>query len=176
MIYLLRHCKATGQDDTAELTSEGLAAAKNIVPVLSELNIQEIHCSTMTRAIETVRPFANEYNLSINVTEVLKERILSNNPLEDWKKVLEASFLDFDYKLENAESSNEALDRILNLVNNLDHDKQHLIVSHGNLLSLLINKFDKQFGFVKSLNMKNPDLYQLDLINQSVKQITMQLA
>lgn len=171
MIYLLRHCKAIGQDDAAKLTSEGLEAAKNIVPVLGELNIQEIHCSTMTRAIETVRPFANEYNLSINVTEVLKERILSNNPLDDWKKVLEASFLDFDYKLENAESSYEALDRILNLVNNLDHDKKHLIVSHGNLLSLLINKFDKQFGFVESLNMKNPDLYQLDLINQTVKQV-----
>ncbi len=171
MIYLLRHCKATGQEYNAKLTSEGKESSIKLIPILSKLNIHEIHCSPMTRAIDTVSPFAEKNNIHINTTEVLQERILSLDAIPDWKSHLEKTFLDFDYKLENAESSNEALKRIFTFVKSLDNDKNHLIVSHGNLLTLLINKYDKNFGFIESLKIRNPDLFKLDLINEKIEHL-----
>lgn len=171
MIYLLRHCKATGQEYNAKLTSEGKESSIKLIPILSKLNINEIHCSPMTRAIDTVIPFAEKNKIHINTTEVLQERILSFDVIPDWKSHLEKTFLDFDYKLEMAESSNDALKRIFTFVKSLENDKNHLIVSHGNLLSLLINKYDKKFGFMESLKMENSDLFKLDLINEKVEHL-----
>jgi len=171
MIYLLRHCKATGQEYNAKITSEGKESSIKLIPILSKLNINEIHCSPMTRAIDTVIPFAEKNKIHINTTEVLQERILSFDVIPDWKSHLEKTFLDFDYKLEMAESSNDALKRIFTFVKSLENDKNHLIVSHGNLLSLLINKYDKKFGFMESLKMENPDLFKLDLINEKVEHL-----
>lgn len=39
MIYVLRHCKATGQDFDAALTIDGIKVAQQLVPVLAKLNI-----------------------------------------------------------------------------------------------------------------------------------------
>lgn len=161
MIYLLRHCKTTGQAFDAHLTEDGTKMAKAIIPKLAELDIDKIHSSPMVRAVETIQPFSVNNNINIQLHDELKERILSEIPLEDWKSELQKTFLDFEYKINGGESSKEALLRILDVVNQLDAGKNHIIVSHGNLLSLLINHYDPSFGFEESLKMKNPALYKL---------------
>ncbi|MEX6013252.1 histidine phosphatase family protein, partial [Mammaliicoccus sciuri] len=105
----------------------------------------------MLRAVGTIQPFSAINNINIQLHDELQERTLSQIPLEDWKSELQKTLLDFEYKINGGESSKEALLRILNVVNQLDETKNHIIVSHGNLLCLLINYYDSSFGFGDSL-------------------------
>lgn len=162
MIYLLRHCKASSQEFDAHLTEDGKREAKKLVRLLKTLDIEMIYSSPMIRAIETVEPFAAEETIEVNLADDLQERVLSENPLDDWKDVLQKSFLDFDFKIGDAESSYAAQNRILDFIDQLNKNKNYLLVSHGNLISLLIHFYDNQFGFNESMNMKNPDLYELN--------------
>ncbi|WP_426401768.1 hypothetical protein [Mammaliicoccus lentus] len=41
MIYILRHCKAIGQDKHANLTEDGQLCAEQLVQVLANLNIDQ---------------------------------------------------------------------------------------------------------------------------------------
>lgn len=42
-----------------------------------------------------------------------------------------------------------------------------IIVTHGNLMALLLNHYNKKFGFNEWVNLSNPDVYRLTLnINQ----------
>ena len=57
-IYLIRHCKATGQEPSAELTNEGKEKALELIPLLYKLNIDHIISSPYKRAIQTITPFS----------------------------------------------------------------------------------------------------------------------
>lgn len=55
MIYILRHCKAIGQDKHANLTEDGQLCAEQLVQVLANLNIDQIYISNMKRTYETIK-------------------------------------------------------------------------------------------------------------------------
>ncbi|WP_164668816.1 histidine phosphatase family protein [Virgibacillus doumboii] len=167
-IYLLRHCSANGQHIDSPLTSEGIRQAQLLNTFFTEKDIvaDRIISSPYLRAIESIKPYAEENNLEINVDNRLKERILSEYPIDDWIEVLEQSFSDFDFSLPGGESGNDAIKRGKSVIDNIFSDESAtnvIMVSHGNLIALLLHQYDRNFGFEGWKNLRNPDIYLINI-------------
>ena len=84
-IIVIRHCSATGQERDAELTTDGKQANTLATFLLeNQLQIDHIISSPFVRAIDSIRPYALQANLSIQEDERLAERILSDVSMDDW--------------------------------------------------------------------------------------------
>ncbi|MFD1174551.1 histidine phosphatase family protein [Oceanobacillus picturae] len=162
-IYIIRHCKAEGQAPDAPLTEEGFIQAKELAESLSDLKVDRIISSPFVRAIQTIKPFAENKKIEIEVDTRLAERVLSSTILTDWMEKLEATFNDMDLKYEGGESSNKAAKRIVEVVDEIvvSGAGNTIIVAHGGIISLLLNFYDKNFGFEQWMSLHNPDVYHL---------------
>lgn len=167
-IYLIRHCKTTGQEPRAGLTNQGKENALELVPILEKCHIDHIISSPYKRAVQTIKPFSENIGIPIMIDENLEERVLSADPMEDWLEQLERTFIERDLIFSGGESSNHALTRIQKVLDEVFENEQMqqvAIVSHGNILSLLINHYDPSFGFAEWQQMKNPDIFVLEQDN-----------
>jgi 2,3-bisphosphoglycerate-dependent phosphoglycerate mutase len=176
-IYLVRHCSAAGQHKDSPLSTEGTRQAQLLSIFFSDQNysIDKIYSSPYLRAIESIKPYAENIDLKINIDDRLRERVLSNEPVDDWLEVLEQSFDDHDYSLPGGESANEATYRVNQLLNEIyeSDDSNIILVTHGNLFALILRQFDDSFGFNQWKEIQNPDVYLItyDKTVQSIKSL-----
>ncbi|MEK4604262.1 MULTISPECIES: histidine phosphatase family protein [Bacillus] len=171
-IIVIRHCSATGQKRDAELTTAGKNQANILATFLLENQIQIDHIisSPFVRAIDSIRPYALQANLSIEEDERLAERILSNVPMDDWMPKLESTFTNIDIAFSGGESTKQATDRAISLIQDvlkLNHTTT-LLVTHGNLLTLILKHFDHTIGFNEWRTLTNPDVYEITIGEQSI--------
>lgn len=172
-IYFVRHCTAAGQHKDSPLTTVGMRQAHLLSVFLTEQNItvDKIISSPYLRAIESIKPFAESINKEIEIDDRLQERILSEEPIDDWLEVLEHSFNNHAFALAGGESANDAIQRantVLDQVYANDEISNILIVSHGNLLALLFQQYDNNFGFKQWKELRNPDVYRLDIEDENI--------
>lgn len=162
-IYLIRHCAATGQESEAELTQEGKQQAQALAEFLSQEDIERVISSPFTRAIESINPLVEQTQIELTLDMRLTERILSKTPIEDWLEKLETSFTDMDQTVGGGESSHAAQARVVEVLEDaLESGEERLaIVTHGNLLSLLLHYVDPRYGFNEWRKLTNPDVYLL---------------
>lgn len=162
-IYLVRHCKASGQEKTAKLTDEGLRQSKKMVDFFFGKDVDLIISSPYERAVSTVQPLSKKLGLEIHMDDRLSERVLSPNNLVNWMDKLKDSFIDLDLKLQGGESSQEAMDRGISVINELfqREERNMIVVTHGNLLSLILKYVDESFGFEDWRALSNPDVFEL---------------
>ncbi len=162
-IYIVRHCQAQGQPAESQLTEEGFKQAGELAEFFSNIPIDRIVSSPFLRAIQTVEPLSMERNISIEVDNRLAERTLSSIDLPDWMEKLKATYEDLELKFEGGESSREAMDRIVTMVEDvLESDEENtIIVTHGNIMSLLLKHYQDSFGFEDWKNLGNPDVFLL---------------
>ncbi|WP_410985252.1 histidine phosphatase family protein [Bacillus cereus] len=170
-VIVVRHCSATGQERNAALTIAGEEQAQFLADVLMQKNLQieSIISSPFTRTIQSIAPFALRANLPIKEDERLAERILSNAPLDDWLQKLEYTFTNIDIAFSGGESTKQAMDRGASLIQDILHQEQQvtLLVTHGNLLTLLLKYFDDRIGFREWQNLSNPDIYEITIDEQT---------
>ncbi|HET6871519.1 MAG TPA: histidine phosphatase family protein [Sporolactobacillaceae bacterium] len=166
-IFLIRHCQATGQEPEARLTENGKRDSLMLAQFLQNEPIEAIYCSPFARAIETAAPLAKNLNLTIKTDNRLKERTLSRENLSDWFERLKATFSDFSVKYAGGESSQEAMNRAVHVVEGILDSKipSAAVVTHGNLMSLILHHFDQQYGFETWKALTNPDVYLLNFQN-----------
>ncbi|MFF2445884.1 histidine phosphatase family protein [Neobacillus sp. NPDC058068] len=169
-IYLIRHCEAEGQPFEAQLSERGFRQAVELTEFFSTFKIDRIISSPFMRAIQSIQPLAMLLQVPIEEEPRLTERVLSNNNLPDWLEKLSATLDDLDLKFEGGESSREAMQRIVGVVEEVfvGETENTIIVSHGNLLSLLLKYFNKDFGFDEWRNLSNPDVFILKSENKTV--------
>ena len=162
-IYLVRHCEATGQDSTCTLTENGKMQAIELAEFFRTVPLNRIVCSPYKRAIESCKEIADAKNIHIEYEPRLRERVLCENELPDWKERLFHSFKDPDVKLAGGESSKEAAQRGVAVIKEVldSEDTNTLIVTHGNLLTLILNDFDDSYGYETWSKLTNPDVYCL---------------
>lgn len=168
-IYLIRHCKAAGQQSDAQLTREGWLQADQLARFFIEKKIDYIVSSSYERAICTIRPLAEALSLSIHADHRLCERVLATEAIEDWMGKLKDSYEDLDLKLRGGESSREAMTRGISVIEELiDQPEMNIaVVTHGNLLSLILKYYDHSFGFDEWRNLSNPDVFEMMILNQN---------
>lgn len=170
-LIVVRHCSATGQERDAALTIAGEKQAHFLANFLiqNNLQIESIISSPFTRAIQSIAPFALRTNLPVGEDERLEERILSNNPMEDWLQKLEYTFTNIDIAFLGGESTKQAMDRVASLIQDILQQEHQvtLLVTHGNLLTLILKYFDNRIGFLEWKNLSNPDIYEITLDEQT---------
>ncbi|HDR7621338.1 TPA: histidine phosphatase family protein [Bacillus mycoides] len=171
-IIVIRHCSATGQERNAELTNMGRDQSNTVATFLmvNHLQIDHIISSPFVRAIDSIRPYALQANLSIQEDERLAERILSTVSMDDWLQKLEYTFTNIDIAFSGGESTKQAMDRPISLIQEvlkLEHDTT-LLVTHGNLLTLILKHFNHTIGFDTWKTLTNPDIYEITLDEQSI--------
>ncbi|MEH7380989.1 histidine phosphatase family protein [Bacillus sp. JJ1533] len=167
-IYIIRHCKAEGQAPDAPLTEEGQKQAIDLVAFFENKKVDQIISSPFKRAMQTIEPLANELHIKIETNPQLAERVLSSINMPDWFEKLRATYEDFDLSYEGGESSQEAANRIIEVVDDVikSDAANTIIVTHGGLMSLLLNHYDKNFGFEQWATLSNPDVYKLTIDHQ----------
>ncbi|WP_172370456.1 histidine phosphatase family protein [Sporosarcina jiandibaonis] len=161
VLYLVRHCEAEGQCPHAKLTPEGKVQAEKLVSFFGDVEIDRIISSPFVRARCTAMPIAESKGLCIEQNSDLTERVLSSQDEKDWIGKLRDSFSDVHLKYKGGESSIEAMTRAYKVVKELEVGSRTVIVTHGNLMTLLLRCFDKRFGFEEWRDLTNPDVYRI---------------
>ena len=99
----------------------------------------------------------------VETDERLVERVLSVHNRPDWREHLRQSFEDLDYCLEGGESARMAQARGMSAMRMaFASGERCVLVTHGNLLALLLQSVDATFGFDRwSTTLSNPDVFVL---------------
>jgi 2,3-bisphosphoglycerate-dependent phosphoglycerate mutase len=162
-LYIVRHCKAEGQEPDASLTSEGLKQAEELANFLEVMEVDTIVSSPFSRARQSIEPLANKLQIDVNTDERLSERVLSTVQMPDWFDRLRDTYNDMDLSFEGGESNREAMNRGVAVLHDLIdcHAENIVIVTHGALMSLLLKFFDERFGFDEWRKLSNPDVYRV---------------
>jgi len=167
-IYLIRHCKANGQESNAQLTCEGLEQAYKLSDFLSTIQIDHIVSSSYERAIATIAPLAERINVKLNTDARLCERILSSEDLDNWEEKLFETFQDNEIRFPGGETSFEAMQRGISVLEELIEQSANniAIVTHGNIMCLMLQYYDKKYGFDQWKKLTNPDVFELLIPNK----------
>ena len=163
-LYLIRHCRATGQEPEAPLTADGRAQALRLRDRLSDLPIARIVSSPFLRARDSAAPLAEWLQLTVRIDDRLAERVLAAEPAEDWRDRLRRSFDDPALAWPGGESGAAATARGLAALADAASGVEGpvAIVSHGNLLALLLHSLDGRDGFAAWTALSNPDVFHID--------------
>ena len=163
MLYLVRHCQTSGQAADAPLMALGHEQAERLAAWLRPLGIARIVSSPYLRARQSVEPLAAALGLPLETDERLIERVLSPEPLDDWCQRLKAAWDDHDLALPGGESSRQATARGMAAVMDVlaDGRQPAVVVSHGNLIALLLHAFDGRPGFATWEQLSNPDVFEV---------------
>ncbi len=162
-LVLVRHAAAAGQDPAAALTPDGERQARALADLLARLGVARVVASPFVRAVETARPFCARAGLALETDARLVERALGPPDLADWREHLRRSFDDLDYRLDGGESARAAQARGAAVVRDaLASGARCALVTHGNLLALLLNAVDPAFGFDAWARLTNPDAFLLN--------------
>lgn len=169
-IYFVRHAHSTYTKEERErpLSDKGHIDADNVIHLLKEEHIDVVISSPYKRAIQTVQGIANTYNLSIQLEEDLRERLLSKEPVTDFNDAIQKVWEDWTFTYEGGESNDVAQRRAVLCMQNIlgKYKGKNIVIGiHGNIMVLLMNYFDSKydFQFWKTLHM--PDVYKLTFDN-----------
>lgn len=164
-LYLVRHCRAEGQAPDATLTAEGEAQAVALAELLAPEGIGRIVSSPYRRALASIEPLAARLGLSIETDDRLVERVLSGEPTADWRDRLRSSFGDPALWLPGGESGAAALARGRAALERACRPgaERVAVVTHGNMLALLLADLDGRDGFSAWEQLSNPDVFRVEL-------------
>lgn len=170
-IFIVRHCAAEGQPVEARLTEKGFKQAADLVDFFKDIEVDRIISSPYLRAIQSIEPLAKERNIEVAIDERLSERVLSSVNLPDWMDKLKDTFSDLQLEFEGGESSQNAMDRAAAVVDEIFQEKEEttIIVTHGNLMALMITYFNQDFGFEGWKQLTNPDVFLLRYNEEGTK-------
>jgi 2,3-bisphosphoglycerate-dependent phosphoglycerate mutase len=171
VLYLVRHCQATGQEPDAPLTEIGQQQAISLADWLSEAQINRIISSPYVRAYQSIVPLSKRLGLTVEVDDRLVERVLSPTPLNDWQEKLAETFVNLDLSFAGGESSRAAMSRGIAVVNGVMQQTESsvAIVTHGNLMTLILKFFNEQIGYAEWANLQNPGVYRVQIGDGFVK-------
>lgn len=163
-LILVRHCEAAGQEPDAPLTKTGLRQARALADFLSTCPIDAVVTSAYRRAQQTAEPVADLWRLEVETDPRLNERILSPGPIDNWRQIVRDSFSDPDLSAPGGESANEVLRRAWPALDEqlLGAHRLPVIVTHGNLLALVLHSIGPSFGYAGWQRLSNPDVYHLN--------------
>lgn len=164
VIVLVRHCETSGQAPEAPLTETGQAQAVELAERLSSLAIDHIVSSPYARARATIQPYASRTGLPVQLDHRLAERRLSPEPIDHWRDVVRSSFTDPDARVPGGESGRETLARGWAAIESVLEGGHRLpvVVTHGQLLGLVLHSIGPGFGYAGWESLRNPDVFLLE--------------
>ena len=150
-VYFVRHAEPNynnHNDLTRELTEKGLNDRKLATSYLADKSIDVALSSPYIRSIDTIKDFADTFNLTITTIEDFKERKIDSCWIEDFNSFAQKQWEDFSYKLSDGESLSEVQKRNISALNQVlqTYEGKNIVIgSHGTALSTIINYFQPTF-------------------------------
>jgi 2,3-bisphosphoglycerate-dependent phosphoglycerate mutase len=182
-IYFVRHgiapfsleLESTGG---ASLSEKGKSDAKRVAELLRNENIDVIVSSSYNRAKETVTPLAELLQKEIIQYEELIERPIAslNYPVSEEQLLIgiEKSFIDIDFCMPEGETTRQAQERAIPIILKLLSDfegKKIVIGTHGNIMTIILNYFESNYGFEFWKQTSKPDVYKLEFEEKKLKDV-----
>lgn len=148
MIYFVRHCESitTGSDRGRGLTDAGQEQAQDLVAFFKAMPIDAIYSSPMRRAMDSVRPLAEQRGLPIYEAAFQERRFQETDERlspERLEELLKRSFQNDDYAQSGGESNQIARNRALTVIDQLLKTHPHhrvVVATHGLVLALVLEK------------------------------------
>ncbi|KOP72580.1 phosphoglycerate mutase [Lysinibacillus sp. FJAT-14745] len=178
IIYMIRHAESPfvfGQERTRKLSNQGEIDAKKVTAIMDVKEIDLVISSPYTRAIQTIEGIVDSKNIEVKVFEELRERKLKGAyqlPAEEIQQAIKKSYEDIDFNLSGGESvrdvQNRAIPIIKELLNNYK-TKTIIIGTHGNVMTIIMNYFNKEYGYDFWKNTSKPDIYKLVFLDEKLQ-------
>src|ERR1700760_4470369 len=146
-LILVRHAQSAPDPALAErdwpLSEKGCQQAADLAPVLTELGVDALASSPFIRAIDTLRPYAEQVGLTIAIDEDLRERALGGwmPDIADVEAAVRRMHADLDFKLEGGETGRAGtagVDAALARVVAANPGRTIAVGSHGGVLGHLL--------------------------------------
>ncbi|GGB60875.1 histidine phosphatase family protein [Virgibacillus dakarensis] len=165
-LYFVRHAHSTYTPDEIgrPLSERGFIDAKTVTELLKTGNIDEVYSSPYKRTIQTVQGIAEYIDKEIIIGSDFKERVLSETPVEDFATAISNFWENFDFYWKGGESNTVAQNRGIRAVRKLlkKHNGKNIVIGiHGNLMVLIMNYFNNNYGFDFWMGLEMPDIYRL---------------
>ncbi|PGB53794.1 histidine phosphatase family protein [Bacillus anthracis] len=171
-IYMVRHSespKLDGGERTRGLTEKGSLDVHKVTDILKTEGIDTFISSPYKRAVLTIEKTANLYEREILIYENLKEcMFFSGDQVISDKEVyplVQKMFSNPGYALAEGESYADCQRRVVKVLKEIlmDFQGQKIVIgTHGLVMTLMMNYFDKQYGFEFLMNTSKPDIYKME--------------
>jgi 2,3-bisphosphoglycerate-dependent phosphoglycerate mutase len=170
-LILVRHAHAAPDPAFPErnwpLSVAGRGQADDLAAVLEDLGVDALASSPYTRAIETLRPYAEHAGLPITVDEDLRERALGPwmPNLADVEHAIRRMHADLDFELQGGESGRACVARFeaaLARVVAAHPGRTIAVGSHGGVLGHLIARQGVSLPDAFWKRIRNPHLFIFD--------------
>ncbi len=152
-VYFVRHAEPNfnnHDDKSRELTDKGLIDRVLVTDFLKDKMIDVVLSSPYKRAVDTVKDFADKYNLAVKTIYDFRERKVDSVWIDDFQAFTKQQWNDFTYKFSDGEALGEVQKRNISALNAvlLEYQNKNIVVgSHGTALSSIINYYDSSFGY-----------------------------
>ncbi|OIK13351.1 histidine phosphatase family protein [Bacillus sp. MUM 13] len=175
-LYFVRHAHSEYSTEELKrpLSEKGLCDAKIVNQLLAKESIDYVISSPYLRAVQTVEGAAKDIGKEVIIVDAFKERQLSSQYVEDFQLAVTKVWKEPAFYWKGGESNITAQKRgVKATIKVLERfeNKNILIGTHGNIMVLIMNYFDTNYGFDfwKELNM--PDIYKLSFDKLELKEV-----
>ncbi|HDR7712162.1 TPA: histidine phosphatase family protein [Bacillus cereus] len=180
-IYMVRHGespKLEGNERMRGLTERGHMDARRVTDILKAERIDTFISSPYNRAMLTIEELANFHEKEIVVYENLKEcMFLSEDQVISDKEVyplVQKMFSNPDFARTEGESYADCQRRVVKVLKEILMDFRGckiVIGTHGLVMTLMMNYFDKQYGFEFLMNTSKPDIYKMEFKEEQLMNV-----
>ena len=153
-VYFIRHAQpdlAVREDAVRPLSAKGKEDARRLVRFFEGIAIDSIYSSPFLRAVDTVRPLADQRGLAIETVEDFRERKVDTGWIEDFQAFARRQWADFQYKLTDGECLAEVQARNVGALKEVlkRHSDGHIVIgTHGTALSTILHDYDpSSYGY-----------------------------
>jgi 2,3-bisphosphoglycerate-dependent phosphoglycerate mutase len=177
-LYFVRHAESAfveGKERTRGLTEQGLKDAHTIRDILRSENIDVFVSSPYERSIETIRLTAVQQGKNIHIEEDLRERKIGDFTPVTFKEAKRHVYEDLFFCFPGGESSLVAQSRAIEVIKRIietNKGKRIVIGTHGDIMTLMLNYFDNQFGYIFWESTSMPDIYKLRFAENELIDVT----
>ena len=169
-LYFVRHAHPlyrNHNDAGRELSPRGLEDRKLVTAFLMDKEIDAVLSSPYSRAVDTVRHFADTVRMPIIHIPDFRERLVAGKWIDDFDTFCRQQWADFSYRLPGGECLQEVQDRNISGVMRVlkEYAGQRVVIgSHGTAISTVLNYFDPTFGYegFESIRRLMPWIVRLD--------------
>lgn len=165
-LYFVRHAHSsyTADELTRPLSKRGAGDVPHITNRLGKEAIELVVSSPYKRAIQTVQGIADQLGTEVLLMDDLRERTLTTEPAEDFTLAMTKVWEDPTFAWEGGESNVVAQQRGVRAIQSLldqYEGKRIAIGTHGNIMVLILNYFDGQYGYTFWKELDMPDVYKV---------------
>ena len=163
-VYFVRHAKVDyiPDDYGRPLSEQGKKDVLRLTELFEKYEVSKVISSPYLRAINTVEGIAIKRGITIETIDDFRER--ENDYVEDFVSFTKQQWDNFDYSLENGETLNQVQARGINVLKSVleKYNGENIVIgTHGTILGVILNHFDKKHDYDFWKSMKMPDIFKL---------------